>query len=108
MQAMNSAWRNYTMINKNNKNFQITLDPESAQLLESLAVRFNTSKSIIIRNALKVYAGKKNHLIKLSYSTLQEVEQTELKPRQEKSTNPNWEKDYDRIMEDLSDPNLGK
>ena len=68
------------MINKNNKNFQITLDPESASILETLAVRFRTSKSIIIRNALKVYAGHKRHTIKLNYSTLQEVEQTELKP----------------------------
>ena len=68
------------MINKNNKNFQITLDPESANILESLAVRFRTSKSIIIRNALKVYSSKKLHYIKISFSTLQEVEQTELKP----------------------------
>ena len=68
------------MINKNNKNFQITLDPESASILETLAVRFRTSKSIIIRNALKIYAGHKKHTIKLNYSTLQEVEQTEQKP----------------------------
>ena len=74
------------MINKNNKNFQITLDPESAELLESLAVRFKTSKSIVIRNALKVYSSKKNHFIKINYSTLQEVEQTELKPSSEKVT----------------------
>ena len=73
-------------INKNNKNFQITLDPESAELLESLAVRFKTSKSIVIRNALKVYSSKKNHFIKINYSTLQEVEQTELKPSSEKVT----------------------
>ena len=72
------------MINKNNKNFQITLDPESANILESLAVRFKTSKSIVIRNALKVYSSKKNHFIKVSYSTLQEVEQTELKPSSKK------------------------
>ncbi len=81
------------MINKNNKNFQITLDPESAQLLESLAVRFKTSKSIIIRNALKVYAAKKNHHIKLSYSTLQEVEQTELKSSNIQSQQPMTEED---------------
>lgn len=71
-------------INKNNKNFQITLDPESAELLESLAVRFKTSKSIIIRNALKVYASKKVHFIRMTYSTLLEVEQTEQKPSSKK------------------------
>ena len=71
-------------INKNNKNFQITLDPESARLLETLAARFKTSKSIIIRNALNVYAGKKIHFIKIAYSTLLEVEQTEQKPSSKK------------------------
>lgn len=65
------------MINKNNKNFQITLDPDSSTILETLAARFKTSKSIIIRNALKVYASKKNHSIRLNYSTFLEVEQTE-------------------------------
>ena len=75
-------------INKNNKNFQITLDPESATVLETLAARLNTSKSIIIRNALKVYASKKYHSIKLQYSTLQEVEQTELKPSSDNSIKP--------------------
>ena len=72
------------MINKNNKNFQITLDPESASILETLAIRFKTSKSIIIKNALKVYASKKAHFIRLSYSTLLEVEQTEQKPSSKK------------------------
>lgn len=91
-------------INKNNKNFQITLDPESAQLLESLAVRFNTSKSIIIRNALKVYAGKKNHLIKLSYSTLQEVEQTEQKPSSKNVINNDISDEaWKQTLKDLED-----
>ena len=92
------------MINKNNKNFQITLDPESAQLLESLAVRFKTSKSIIIRNALKVYAAKKNHHIKLSYSTLQEVEQTELKSsgiQAQQPMSPEDEKQWDKFLNEL-------
>lgn len=71
-------------INKNNKNFQITLDPVSAKLLETLAIRFKTSKSIIIRNALNVYAGKKVHFIRMTYSTLLEVEQTEQKPSSKK------------------------
>lgn len=74
------------MINKNNKNVQITLDPESFKILDNLAVRLKTSKSIIIRNAIKVYAGKKYHAIKITYSTLQEVDQTELKPSSEKVT----------------------
>ena len=103
---MGQSWGKRNSINKNNKNFQITLDPESAQLLESLAERFKTSKSIIIRNALKVYAAKKNHHIKLSYSTLQEVDQTELKPSSEKITNPNWEEDWDKTMKDIE--NFGK
>lgn len=76
------------MINKNNKNFQITLDPESANILETLAIRFKTSKSIIIRNALKVYAARKTHNIKLVYSTFLEVEQTEPKPSSKKVIEP--------------------
>ena len=91
------------MINKNNKNFQITLDPESATVLETLAARLNTSKSIIIRNALKVYAAKKYHSIKLQYSTLQEVEQTELKPSSDNVINPNMEKEFDDIMKQIEE-----
>lgn len=86
------------MINKNNKNFQITLDPESAEILETLAVRFKTSKSIIIRNALKVYASKKTHFIKVAYSTLREVEQTELKPSREESIT---DEDWNRTLQEL-------
>lgn len=91
------------MINKNNKNFQITLDPESATVLETLAARLNTSKSIIIRNAIKVYAAKKYHSIKLQYSTLQEVEQTELKPSSDNVINPNMEKEFDDIMKQIEE-----
>lgn len=91
------------MINKNNKNIQITLDPESAKLLESLAVRFGTSKSIIVKNAIKVYAAKKSHNLKISYSTLQEVEQTELKPSSIKVMTPEDDKEWDRIQKELED-----
>ena len=90
------------MINKNNKNFQITLDPESAELLESLAVRFKTSKSIVIRNALKVYSSKKCHSIKMTFTTLQEVEQTELKPSKEKVTiQGNMEEEFKKLDEEF-------
>lgn len=90
-------------INKNNKNFQITLDRESAELLESLAARFNTSKSIIIRNALKVYGAKKSHHLKISYSTLQEVEQTEQKPSSIKVMTPEDNQEWERIQKELED-----
>lgn len=92
-------------INKNNKNFQITLDPESANILETLAVRFKTSKSIIIRNALKVYAGKKAHTIRTTYSTLLEVEQTEQNTSSKKvieTDDPDWSKNWDKILEELN------
>lgn len=91
-------------INKNNKNFQITLDPDSTTMLETLAVRFKTSKSIIIRNALKVYAAKKCHSIKLNYSTLQEVEQTELKPSSEKFIDQSVsDEDWNNMLQELND-----
>lgn len=92
------------MINKNNKNVQITLDHDSFTLLDSLAVRYNTTKSIIIKNALKVYAAKKEHLLKIKYSALQEAEQTELKSSSEKSIKPmtpEQEKQWDQFLKDL-------
>ena len=88
-------------INKNNKNFQITLDPDSAKILESLAVRFKTSKSIIIRNALKVYSSKKLHHIKITFSTLQEVEQTELKPSKVEPMNQEDNEAWERTLQEL-------
>ena len=91
------------MINKNNKNIQITLDPDSFKILESLAVRFSTSKSIIIKNALKVYAGHKRHCIKLQYSTLQEVEQTELKPSSEKVTESISDEEWNKTLKAIED-----
>lgn len=86
------------MINKNNKNVQITLDPDSYALLDSLAVRFHTSKSIIIKNALKVYSAKKSHLIKISYTTLQEVAQTEPKPNVEKTMSEEDEEAWNELV----------
>lgn len=94
------------MINKNNKNFQITLDPESATILETLAARFKTSKSIIIRNTLKVYAGKKMHSITLKYSTFLEVEQTEQKPSSKNEIDQEVmsDEEFQKMMEFFKNP----
>lgn len=49
------------MIKKENKLIQITLDPESLELLNSLAYRFHISKTDMIKQAIKYFAASKNH-----------------------------------------------
>lgn len=57
------------MIKKENKSIMITLDPEHLELLNSLASRFHCSKTDIVKQALKVFAGSKNHVVRTSYKT---------------------------------------
>lgn len=57
------------MIKKENKSIMITLDPEHLELLNSLASRFHCSKTDLIKQALKVFAGSKNHVLKTYYQT---------------------------------------
>lgn len=50
------------MVGKNKKRLEITLTAEDLELLNSLSLRFNISKSNVIRQALKILASKKKHI----------------------------------------------
>lgn len=47
---------------KNKKRLEITLATEDIELLNSLSLRYNISKSNVIKQALKVLASKKKHI----------------------------------------------
>lgn len=55
------------MINPKNKRIEITLSSEELELLKSICLRFNISKSRAFSQALKVFAAKRKHIITLSY-----------------------------------------
>lgn len=50
------------MVGKNKKRLEITLTTEDLELLNSLSLRFNISKSNVIKQALKILASKKKHI----------------------------------------------
>ena len=50
-----------------NKRIDIRIDPETEELLTSLCLRYNDTKSEIIRKALKTMASKTKHYITIGY-----------------------------------------
>lgn len=50
-----------------NKRIDIRIDPETEKLLKSLCLRYNNTKSEIIRKALKTMASKTKHYITIGY-----------------------------------------
>lgn len=60
------------MINPKNKRIEITLSNEELELLNSICLRFNISKSRAISQALKIFAAKRKHIITLSYKESEE------------------------------------
>lgn len=52
---------------RKNKKIQIRLDQDTAELLNSLSLRFNDSKTGIIIKALKCLAAKNNHIMTVRY-----------------------------------------
>lgn len=62
------------MINPKNKRVQVTLPGETAELLESLSIRYNKSNSEIVKWAINVLAAKKRHNIVIKLSEQQEEE----------------------------------
>ena len=63
------------MIKKENKTLRITLDPETNELLNSLAQSYSKSKTEIIKVALRILAksGKKPHYITIGFFEPKEV-----------------------------------
>lgn len=76
------------MINPKNKRVQVTLPGETAELLESLSIRYNKSFSEIVKWAINVLGAKKHHNIVIKLSEQQEQEQEnedeELTPERKK------------------------
>lgn len=52
---------------RKNKRTEITLSPEDYELLLSLCLRFNCSKSEIVKQALYVLSSKKKHDLHLMF-----------------------------------------
>lgn len=57
---------------KDKERLKITLSPEDRLLLDSLAHRFNRSKSNILHEALNVYASKNKHNLTIIYRMKEE------------------------------------
>lgn len=57
---------------KDKERLKITLSPEDRILLDSLANRFNRSKSSILHEALIVYASKNKHNLTIIYRMKEE------------------------------------
>lgn len=74
------------MIKKENKTIRITLDPETNELLNSLAQSYFKSKTEIIKQALRILAksGKKPHYITIGFFQPKEVhKQIKEQPKKE-------------------------
>lgn len=61
---------------KKQKRVDIRLDDTTHKLLEDLALRFNTNKTEIIKQALMLFAASKKHVIKIAF--YKEEQKTEL------------------------------
>ena len=70
------------MIKKENKLIQITLDPESLELLNSLASRFHISKTDLIKQAIKIFAASKKHHYHVYINTNETVENIQSKTKE--------------------------
>lgn len=94
----NQKWET-KMINQKNKRIELTLSNEEVELLNSICLRFNISKSRAISQALKVFAAKRKHIITLSYKeTTKEVD--EKKSHDTKMT-PEEIEDWKKTLKDL-------
>lgn len=94
------------MINKvKNKRLEITLSKEDVTLLDSLSNRFNISKSETIRQALKIFAAKRKHIITLYYKESTEKGTQEEVNQITQEEDKNWDKMLDEL--DKSSPQVG-
>lgn len=74
------------MVGKNKKRLEITLTTEDLELLNSLSLRFNISKSNVIKQALKVFASKRKHCYSVYLKEKDYKDQVEDQP-----SNEDWE-----------------
>lgn len=85
------------MANKK-KRLELRLDPETSELIDTLLVRTGLTKSSLIKNALKVYAGtlKNGHIFTIRYK----AEKRSISEEIEKPKNEDT-RTFEELIEDL-------
>lgn len=97
------------MINKDkNKRVQLTLPHETAELLQSLSIRYNKSSSEVVKWALNVLASKKKHIFTIKYNECEEStnEVKETLKKIVKLQNDNDNMSWDEMLDDIDEANL--
>ena len=62
-------------ISKNKKRLEISLSREDTELLNSLSLRFNITKSETIRQALRIFASKRKHIYQVKLTEGKEYQE---------------------------------
>lgn len=86
------------MMTNKKKRLELRLDPETSELIDTLLVRTGLTKSSLIKNALKVYAGtlKNGHIFTIRYkSEKQSISEEIEKPKNEDT------RTFEELIEDL-------
>lgn len=88
------------MIKSENKRIQLTLDPESINLLTTICLRFNITKTQAIKQALKVFAAKRKHQITVIYREPDVNKEQKAPGKKNESSEP--QETWDELMEQLN------
>lgn len=86
------------MMTNKKKRLELRLDPETSELIDTLLVRTGLTKSSLIKNALKVYAGtlKNGHIFTIRYKAEKQSISEEIeKPKNEDT------RTFEELIEDL-------
>lgn len=86
------------MTTNKKKRLELRLDPETSELIDTLLVRTGLTKSSLIKNALKVYAGtlKNGHIFTIRYK----AEKRSISEEIEKPKNEDT-RTFEELIEDL-------
>lgn len=86
------------MMTNKKKRLELRLDPETSELIDTLLVRTGLTKSSLIKNALKVYAGtlKNGHIFTIRYK----AEKRSISEEIEKPKNEDT-RTFEELIEDL-------
>lgn len=86
------------MMTNKKKRLELRLDPETSELIDTLLARTGLTKSSLIKNALKVYAGtlKNGHIFTIRYKAEKQSISEEIeKPKNEDT------RTFEELIEDL-------
>lgn len=86
------------MMTNKKKRLELRLDPETSELIDTLLVRTGLTKSSLIKNALKVYAGtlKNGHIFTIRYKAEKQSISKEIKKPKNEDT-----RTFEELIEDL-------